>query len=91
MIYPPNLLANLLARFAFGLLLINTVKNFFSQSQAVHANGPATVVGEVDHDLIDLLAADADIERAADVDLKLRTSAQHGQSRHGDHGAFLNG
>ena len=90
-IHSPNVLANLLVRFALGLLLIDTVKNVFSQPQAVHPHGPATIVGEMDHNLIDLLATNTNIQCATDVDLKLRISAQHSQGGHGDQGAFLNG
>ena len=63
----------------------------FGLPQAVDADRPAAVVGEVDHDLVDLVPADADVERAADVDLEFRVAAQHGQGGHGNHRALLDG
>lgn len=74
-----------LALLALGFLLVDTVEHLLGEPQAVDANWPAAVVGEVDHDFVDLVPADADVERAADVNLEFRVAAQHGQGSHGDH------
>ena len=60
----------------FSSMLSNTC---LAMPQAVNADRPAAVVGQMDHDLVDLVLADADVERAADVNLEFRVTAQHGQ------------
>src|SRR5262245_35929784 len=52
------------------VLTINLVKHLFRDPQTAYAYRPAAVMGEVDHNLVDLLAADASVESAAEMDFQ---------------------
>ena len=67
------------------VLLVNRIKHLLGNPQPVHPDRPAAVVGQMNHDLLDFLTAEANVERSPNMHLEFRAAAQDGQGGDRNH------